>query len=229
MFNLSTADLSALSTKIWQFFGIGGAKNAPIDSPAALGDFINRHASHIAQTTLYGYLKTRAGTSFPALFENSAMLESINIAKWQIWLACLSDLAVYAAFLLYQRSETDTAAKNPLARHARKIRAQKICHLVGEIVAAELESVGIPSDAGKSFAATAKKVKKRVCNANLQKLANDESAHESIFSESPDALLHWAPIADELKRYDGEIVRNSVRFRWGEVRRVMERDMIFGG
>ena len=42
---------------------------------------------------------------------------------------------------------------------------------------------------------------------------------DSIFSQSPEALYYWSPIADELKTRDEEIVRNSVRFRWIEVRR----------
>ena len=33
------------------------------------------------------------------------------------------------------------------------------------------------------------------------------------------ALVRWAPIMPELKELDAEIVMNSVRFRWQEVRR----------
>ena len=39
------------------------------------------------------------------------------------------------------------------------------------------------------------------------------------------ALVEWAPIGDELKQYDAEIVRGSVRFRWQEVRRDLRRDL----
>ena len=42
---------------------------------------------------------------------------------------------------------------------------------------------------------------------------------EAAFTESPTALVRWAPIIDELKQLDEDIVRNSVRFRWQEVRR----------
>ena len=34
----------------------------------------------------------------------------------------------------------------------------------------------------------------------------------------PSALVEWAPIVDELKQMDEEIVINSVRFRWQKVR-----------
>ncbi|MGH8707030.1 MAG: hypothetical protein ACREVD_03110, partial [Burkholderiales bacterium] len=62
--------------------------------------FLQSRASHVAQMTLYGYLRTRAGTRFPELFDNDAFVASINIAKWHVWLACLSDLAVHAGGLL---------------------------------------------------------------------------------------------------------------------------------
>tara|TARA_B100000676_G_C18029395_1_gene817666 strand:- start:188 stop:409 length:222 start_codon:yes stop_codon:yes gene_type:complete len=41
---------------------------------------------------------------------------------------------------------------------------------------------------------------------------------EVTFSESLDALIHWAPVADELKQYDVEALRNSMRFQWKHVR-----------
>ena len=45
------------------------------------------------------------------------------------------------------------------------------------------------------------------------------------FSESPRTLVECAPIVEELKLLDEEIVRNSVRFRWQEVRRELRRDL----
>jgi len=36
------------------------------------------------------------------LFETKEFLRSINIAKWQIWAACVSDLAVFSGGLLYR-------------------------------------------------------------------------------------------------------------------------------
>jgi hypothetical protein len=46
-----------------------------------------------------------------------------------------------------------------------------------------------------------------------------ERDDETLFSQSPDALFYWSPIADELKERDETIVKNSIRFRWIEVRR----------
>jgi len=41
---------------------------------------------------------------------------------------------------------------------------------------------------------------------------------ETAFDNSLDSLVHWAPVADELKINDVEIVRYSMRFRWKKVR-----------
>jgi len=80
-----------------QYFGRKSfARRQPVKNKEQLERFIDTRASHVAQTALYGYLKTRAGTQFPALFENDAFVVSVNIAKWQIWLACVADLRVYA-------------------------------------------------------------------------------------------------------------------------------------
>ena len=46
---------------------------------------------------------------------------------------------------------------------------------------------------------------------------------ENAFTSSPEVLLDSAPIADELKEHDIEIVTNSVRFRWRDVREQLRK------
>ena len=38
------------------------------------------------------------------------------------------------------------------------------------------------------------------------------------FTRSPQALVRWAPIADKLKKFDSEIVENSVKYAWRDIR-----------
>ena len=40
----------------------------------------------------------------------------------------------------------------------------------------------------------------------------------TAFQSSADALIRWAPIADELKAQDEEIVRNSIHMKWINIR-----------
>lgn len=177
----------------------------PIRDAEALRQFLQTRASHVAQMTLYGYLRTRAGTRFPELFENDAFAASLNIAKWHVWLACLADLAVHAGTVLRRKN---VAAEDTAAVLER---------LVDEI----LEETGIPPDAGPEYAAHAQRVRARLALCAWSAQAADEDA----FVESPTALVHWAPIVDDLKALDEAIVRNSIRYRWHEVRRDLHRNL----
>ena len=167
---------------------------------AALQQFLSTRSSHVAQTTLYGYLRARSGTRFPMLFENDAYLVSINYAKWQMWLACLSDLSVYAGGLLALRSP---------------VSPDTVGAVVGRCVEEILHRTGVPEDSGSEFADGSRSVLQRMRTCEWQTLADDEAE----FTASPEALVRHAPIIPELMALDEEIVRNSVRFRWQEVRR----------
>ena len=181
--------------------GLGTSRDtAPLSDAISLGIFLQTRASHVTQTSLYGYLRTRAGTRYPELFEQPDILQSINMAKWQIWLACLSDLTVYVGGLIYQRSDATSA---------------DICVLLSAVVDTILKETGIPDEAAAEFQDTAESVRIRLANCDFSTITDNDVA----FVKSPAALFYWAPIADELKNRDQEIVENSVRFRWQEIRR----------
>jgi hypothetical protein len=187
-------------TTIRTHLGLGREALAePIETPESLARFLDKRASFIAQTSLYGYLQTRAGMRYPQLFDDDPFVESINIAKWHIWLDCLSDLAVYAGSRLAQHTPRE------LPRVARMIVAA-----VDDV----LTEAGTPAEAGGEFGAHAARVRERVLHTDWLAVGRDEAA----FTQSPTALVRWAPVKDELKELDEEIVRNSVRFRWQEVR-----------
>lgn len=194
-----------LSPDSWRtlanYIGMGKHKNrALVDSMESLAEFIGSRASHVAQTSLYGYLRTRAGTRFPELFENPDILISINIAKWHIWLACVSDLSVFIGQTMYQ-----SGGVNP----------DTIKSLMSSTFKRILEQTEIPPEAGEDIESATEKERQRIDNCDWTLDRDDDS----IFSASPSALFYWSPIADELKDRDETIVRNSVRFRWIEVRR----------
>lgn len=195
------------SWRIFRRYFSGGRALRRVETPAQLADFIGKQAAQVAQSTLYGYLKTRAGTSFPQLFSHSQLLVSINIAKWHVYLACVSDLAVYCGVLIGQRTAAPPA---------------EIRDVVTAAVARVLAEAGTPREAGDAFAAAARAVHTRIAAADWDAFGDDESA----FCESPRALVEWAPVADEFKSRDREIIRNSVRFRWQEIRRVARRALV---
>jgi hypothetical protein len=182
---------------------VGFSRRSRVPQIADRGElvtFLQSRASYVAQTSLYGYLRTRAGMRYPELFADDSFVRSVNLAKWHIWVACLGDLAVYAGGLVARRSG---------ARHAQ------VAALLQEAVETILSATGVPDDAGPEFASHVQRLRARLALCDWAAVDDDDGA----FSESPGALVQWAPIVDHLKELDEPIVRNSVRFRWQEVRR----------
>ena len=187
------------------YVGIGKhVKSEAINDKDTLVRFLSTRSSHVAQTSLYGYLRTRAGTRFPEMFENPDILISINIAKWHIWLACVSDLSIFVGQCMHQSGTIDEA---------------DIRELLPAALRQVLDETGIPQDAGEDFTAAREKIIQRIATYDW-KLASDD---DTVFSQSPQALFYWSPIADELKQRDEGIVKNSIRFRWIEVRRSLRK------
>lgn len=192
---------SALGKLLGDYLGLGRwRRSAPINTAGDLQYFLNTRASFVAQTSLYGYLRTRAGMRYPELFDDDVFVASINIAKWQIWLACLSDLSVYSGGLLMQHPGAN---------------ARQVAELLQSVVNAILDEAGVPDEAGSEYSANAEHVRQRVATCDWVSVTDDEAP----FSESPPALVKWAPIVEDLKQLDEGIVINSVRFRWQKVRR----------
>lgn len=181
-------------------------RQVPIENQTKLEEFLTTRASYVAQVSLYGYLRTRAGMRYPELFDDDPFVVSVNIAKWQIWLACLSDLAVYAGGLLRQHPQADN---------------EKVATLMQDAVNHVLQETGIPAEAGPDFAAAAQHVRQRIATCDWRTITDDEMP----FTESPAALVQWSPVVDDLKQLDEEIVRNSIRFRWQKVRRELRNTL----
>ena len=190
-----------LWTAIKDYFGFGRKiRQQPIDSPEALSRFLDERASFVAQTSLYGYLRTRAGMRYPELFDDDVFVASINIAKWHLWLDCLGDISVYAGCRITQRAPRELARIGPM---------------MTSVTDSILTRTGIPAEAGSEYQAHAGQVRNRLARTDWLAVGDDEAA----FVASPASLVRWAPVLEELKALDEEIVLNSVRFRWQEVRR----------
>jgi hypothetical protein len=186
----------------WQKFKILlglGPGAGPIDSVAALENFVSTRAAYVAQKTLYGYVKTRMGTRFPAMFENKDLVASLNIAKMYVFAACLSDLSIYAVATATFGHSIPNDASRALARR---------CYLAG--------LRDNDADAPAEFKAQdcIAEFDRRLSETDWQRGARQPEN----FTQSPAALVRWAPIADNLKKFDTEIVENSVKFAWRDIR-----------
>ena len=164
-----------------------------INSKEDLQNFIQERSAHVTQTTLYGYLKTRIGTRYTLMLEDEKFAESINIAKWNIYVAAISDLTFYVfSYLINQ--------KNLKQNEAEEI----FINIINNELQNGLNNE-IYENAKKEFTSKARA-------ANWQNLYL-----ENPFKDSGLALYNWSPIADELKVLDKEIVLNSIKLKWNLV------------
>jgi hypothetical protein len=174
-------------------------ETAPIDSVAKLTDFVGTRATYVAQKTLYGYVKARMGIRYPAMFENADIIASLNLAKLNVFAACLSDLTVYAVGHALDERPIGSDARCALARHCYRAAMREAAAAAPEKFSAQ--------EAAAEF-------ERRLADVDWSKGARDAD----IFTASPRALLRWSPIADELKQLDTEIIENSIKFSWRDIR-----------
>ncbi len=169
------------------------SKFKTISSKKDLQNFVQERSAHVTQTTLYGYLKTRIGTRYVAMLEDEKFAESINIAKWNIYVVAISDLTFYVFSFL-------TDQKNLKQNDAQEI----FDNIIKEEINNGLKEK-IYKNAKENFI-------KKCQTINWQKYYKNNP-----FKESGLALYEWSPIADELKILDKEIVLNSIKLKWNLV------------
>ena len=201
---ISVSKLAALIPGNWRrTFHIRFDKSA-IQGVDDLVEFIQTRSAYVAQTSLFGYLKTRMGTRYRQVFEDDKFLPSINQAKWRTYGACLSDLTVFAAAI--------TGFENRLSE-------DEVSNLARKCFEAAVQQTLDDAEAGEVRAEIVERFEARIKQTHWPNAAIGETA----FTSSPKALLDSAPIADELKAQDAEIVTNSIRFRWRDVREQLRK------
>lgn len=170
----------------------------------ALSAFLRTRSAYIAQTALYGYLKTRMGTSFRRHFEDEGFADVIHGSTVKLYASCLSDLTVFAAATVARDAALADDEPAALARHCFR----EAFHAgLAEVAARHL-----PEGAVDRFGA----------RLGLTDWAA-AAVRENAFRGSVDDLLRYAPVVDEFKQADEAIVRNSIRFRWRDVREQLRR------
>ena len=168
-------------------------KFSSITSKKDLQNFVQERSAHVTQTTLYGYLKTRIGTRYVLMLDDEKYSESINIAKWNIYVEAISDLTLYVFSYLIDQ-------KNLIQNDAKEVFIN--------IITEELKN-GLDE---KIFEKAKNNFNSRLVLINWNKFYL-----EKPFKNSGLALYNWSPIADELKVLDKEIVLNSIMLKWNLV------------
>ena len=164
-----------------------------INSKEDLQNFVQERSAHVTQTTLYGYLKTRIGTRYPLMIEDEKFSESINIAKWNIYVSAISDLTFYVFSYLIDK---------------KNLKKNDFEEIFLNIINKELKN-GLDN-----------KIYENAKSEFILKAKNIDWYHHyqtQPFIESGLALYKWSPIADDLKVLDKEIVLNSIKLKWNIV------------
>ena len=169
-------------------------KNQKINNNDQLINFIEGRSAWITQVTLLGYLKTRMGTQYVRAFENKELMRSINYAKEKIYLSSIQDLILYSISYMKSNNLTDLS--------------EQVAILHSKVI---YESKNLPLSQNELFK-DIEKFEKRLPSINWINFYKSNP-----FDESCRSLFKWAPIADELKQYDEEIVLNSMALKWNNV------------
>ena len=164
-----------------------------INSKENLKNFIQERSAHVTQTTLYGYIKTRIGSRYAMMFEDEVFLKSINLAKWNIYMAALTDCTFYVFSYLIDK---------------KNLKQNDALEIFIEIIKNE-KSNGLENELFENT--------KLEFNQKLKEIDWKTYHQNNPFKNSGLSLLKWAPIAENLKVFDKEIVLNSIKLKWNLV------------
>ena len=164
-----------------------------INSKEDLRNFIQERSAHVTQTTLYGYIKTRIGSRYAMMFEDEVFLKSINLAKWNIYMAALTDCTFYVFSYLIDK---------------KNLKQNDALEIFIKIIENEKNN-GLED---KLFENSKLEFIQRL------KTINWKTYHQDYpFKNSGLSLFKWSPIAENLKVFDKEIVLNSIKLKWNLV------------
>jgi hypothetical protein len=204
-YKLTWKDLSWNDFKIYLFALFKAfIPKTKISNLDELENFIQSKSAWVTQVTLYSYLKTRMGTRYVLHFENDKFMDSVNLAKWNIYSVALQDLTFFTFSFLktnlnYQ--ETD--------------EAKKIFFKILDDETSNKMPLDLIEETKQNF-------NERFKNINWENYCNDLPFNPSALS-----LFKWAPIADELKTLDRKIVLNSMILKWDIVKKEFKERVKF--
>jgi len=161
-----------------------------------LEDFIQTKSAWVTQVTLYNYLKTRMGTRYVLHFENDVFMGSVNLAKWNIYSVSLQDLTFFTFSYLNVNFNFQEISK-----------AKEIFNKILDDEISNKMPLDIIETARKSF------------DERLEKINWNEYYQDLPFNPSALSLYKWAPIAEELKTLDRQIVLNSMILKWDIIKK----------
>lgn len=149
------------------------------------------------------------GTSFRRHFEDDMFSGVIRTSAARLFAFCLADLTIFAVAVV--RSGEAMAGDKMSDEMAVALARHCFEEALSQGVAAE-DRDHLPDGIFETFHA-------RVAETDWDTASDGETS----FRGSARALIDCAPVVDEFKDLDREIVTNSIRFRWRDVRETCRR------
>ena len=128
-------------------------------------------------------------------FDNDVFIDSINLAKWNIYIVSLQDLTFFTFSYIHNNFNLNDFEKSK--------------RIYETIIDEEIKN-GMPQD----IAAHGKKT----FFERYEKIDWKKYYNSLPFNPSALALYKWAPIAEELKTLDRKIVLNSMILKWDNIK-----------
>jgi hypothetical protein len=168
---------------------------APIATAAQLKSFLEERALLIAQKCAIDYCRGKTGLASYALFNEATFLKALDVCRWEVFAAVLSDLLILVEAQL--RTAAGAERREPLR--------DALVRTHGEILA----SIATPAhrahgwqDATEAFAA-------RLAAAS----AAEPRPSVEVADHSAKRLFDTLPIHSSYRELDEEVVYGAVRFR----------------
>lgn len=177
---------------------------SPIDSVDKLTEFVRTRSSYVAQTSLFGYLKARMGTRFPQFFEDDVFSRSIRIASAKLFISCLGDMTVFAVAYATKDGPLRQDETNHLASYCFDLGMKRTLD--------DIDPAALLGGMEDDFRA-------RVRDIDWVAALDPTKS----FAGSERDIVRFAPVIDEFKHHDREIVGYSIRYRWRDVREQLRR------
>lgn len=170
-----------------------------------LTQYVKKESAKVVQQTLYEYVRNRMGIIYVKMHDDQKFIESLNIATWNIYTVALQDLTLYSHSVienLYKKEFSNLELEN----------------FYKEILDSEIENglkQELLDDKIKEF------------HLRLQNIDLKSFFQNKPFKQSSLALYYWAPIADELKKDDRNIVLNSIHLKWKNIEKEFSKLLNF--
>jgi hypothetical protein len=167
-------------------------RRPPVATLDGLADFLAAQTAYVSQRTVLEYCRARTGLNWDKLYREQAFVDSLEVCRWEAYAEVLGEVAELALILLRRQSPVDPQVYLPDMAAA---------------VGAALRRHPVPGHR-TSWDAAAAAIEQHLAQSLL---AAPRAVHLAGFGAA-DAIFAHLPIHPDLRREDGEMFRNSVRF-----------------